>query len=349
MTVVERLHTSGIRRTGSPRAGFRYRRTDGGRCSRDERERISALAVPPAWSDARVSASRTARVQAIGKDRAGRWQYLYSESHARGREERKQKRLLAFLVTLPAIRARVGRDIRAEGLARERVLAAMVRLLLRGFLRPGSAVYTRENGTYGLSTLRARHVRVEGRVLVLSYVGKGGKPQVRRIEDPAVLRVMKGLLARRGRSLFVYQDAESTWVKVGPAHVNAYLREVAGARFTAKDFRTWAGTLFGACALARQGYPQPATGRALRHGISNAMRETAQLLGNTPAVCRASYVSPAVVVAFERGRLLAEPMSVEALLRASSRSLAIVERRLAHLIREGSRPFSSHSNLRHAA
>ena len=190
-------------------------------------------------------------------------------------------------------------------------------ILLRGFVRPGSAVYTRENGTYGLSTLRHRHARVRGRRITLAYTGKGRKEQRREIDDAPAAGVVAALLARPGPTLFRYCDAGGEWVCVRRRHLNDYLREIAGVRISAKDFRTWAGTLIGACALARQGYPEPATARALKRSVAEAMRETARLLGNTPAVCRASYVCPAVFSSYERGRLLADPIPAEALVRAS--------------------------------
>jgi DNA topoisomerase I len=336
MTVVERLQAGGIRRLGAPESGFQYRTPDGAPVSAAERARIRALVIPPAWTDVFVSPSPSSAVQAIGKDRAGRWQYLYSEKQTRLREKRKRERLLAFLKALPVLRARVARDLRGEELSRERVLAAMVRLLLRGFLRPGSQVYARENGTYGLATLRPRHVRVQGRRITLSYPGKGRKAQVREIEDAAAARVVAALLADPGPEVFRYRAPDGTWVNVRRRHINEYLREVSGARFTAKDFRTWAGTLLGACALARQGFPSPPSGRAVRRRVARAMRETSELLGNTPAVCRASYVSPDVLAAFERGRLLSDPPSLDALVRASPRILSAAERRLSRLIANGS-------------
>jgi len=335
MTVVERLQQSGVRRVGSPKNGFRYRREDGTPVTPAERERIEALVLPPAWTDVWISSSPASAVQAIGRDRAGRWQYRYSERQERLREERKRRRLLAFLRALPDLRSRVARDLRREGLERERVLAAMVRLLLRGFMRPGSAVYTRENGTYGLCTLRPRHIRVEGRRVTLSYVGKGGKAQVREIDDAPAARVVTALLAEKAPSVFGYRGPDGAWVRVRRRHVNDYLREITGSRFSAKDFRTWAGTLFGACALARQVNGEPATARLLRRRIAAAMRETADLLGNTPSVCRASYVSPAVLTAFAKGRTLAGALPFDALMRASPRALSVVERRLGRLLRNG--------------
>ena len=335
MTVVDRLQSSGIRRLGSAKRGFRYRRADGGRVSGEDRARIDALVVPPAWTDVFISPSPSSAVQAVGKDRAGRWQYHYSERQTRRREERKRRRLLAFLRALPDLRARLAQDLRRDGLGRERVLAAMGRLLLRGFLRPGSQVYAKENGTYGLATLRAKHVRVRGRRITLDYPGKGGKPQVREIDDPAAARVVRALLAEPGREVFKYRNGGDEWVKVRRRNLNAYLREITGTRITAKDFRTWAGTLLGACALSRSGYPEPPSARAIRRSVASAMKETAELLGNTPAVCRASYVSPGILAAFEKGRTLANPPSLEALVRASPAALATVERRLARLIANG--------------
>ena len=332
MTIVERLQANGIRRLGSPRAGFRYRRSGGGKPSRDELARIRSLVLPPAWTEVWISAAAGAAVQAVGKDRAGRWQYVYSQKQTRLREERKRGRLLQLLAALPAIRARVTSDLRASELTRERVLAAMVRLLLRGFLRPGSEVYARDNGTYGLATLRSRHVRVRGRRVTLTYRGKGGKNQIREIDDRGAAAVVAALLRVPGSRVFRYPGPDGAWVDVRRRHVNDYIREISGACFSAKDFRTWAGTLVGACALARQERPDPPSARSLRRNIAAAMRETSELLGNTPAVCRASYVSPAVLAAFAKGRVLAAPPDLREIVRASPRLLLSAEKRLARLI-----------------
>ncbi|HYX22246.1 MAG TPA: DNA topoisomerase IB, partial [Thermoanaerobaculia bacterium] len=249
MTAIERLQKAGIRRLGVPMSGFRYRTADGARAPAAQVERIRRLVLPPAWTDVFVSPSPSSAIQAIGRDRAGRWQYAYSEAHAKRREEKKRERLLAFLESLPRLRARISRDLAGEGLTRERVLAAMVRLLLRGYVRPGSQVYARENGTYGLTTLRRRHVRVQGSRILLSYPGKSGKLQTREIDDAESARVLRALLREPGWDVFFYRSVAGERVKVRRRHLNAYLAEFNGGRFTAKDFRTWAGTLFGACAL----------------------------------------------------------------------------------------------------
>ena len=232
MTVVERLQSSGIRRLGSPKSRFRYRHADGRRVSREERTRIDALVLPPAWTEVYISSSPASAVQAIGRDRAGRWQYAYSERQTRLRETRKRARLLAFLRALPALRTRLAQDLRREGLSRERVLAAMARLLLRGFLRPGSQVYARENGSYGLATLRPKHVRVRGSRVTLDYPGKGGKHQLREIEDAAAARVVRALLADPGPEVFRYRNGGDAWVNVRRRNLNAYLSEITGGRIT---------------------------------------------------------------------------------------------------------------------
>lgn len=332
MTVIERLQGRGFRRQGTSARGFRYRAPDGTPVNGAHARRIRHLAIPPGWTDVFVSPSPSSAVQAIGRDRAGRWQYLYSEAQTQRREQKKRERLLAFLRALPTVRSRVARDLKGEGLGRERVLAAMVRLLLRGFLRPGSHVYARENGTYGLATLKPRHVEVRGRRITLAYRGKGGKAQVREVDDALAAKVVSALLAEPGKQVFRYRAETGEWVDVRRRHINVYLREIGGCRITAKDFRTWAGTLVGACALSRIGYPAEASKAAVRRCVARAMRETSEQLGNTPAVCRSSYVSPEVLAAFAKGRLLPDPPDPEALVGGSAKVLGLVERRLARLI-----------------
>jgi DNA topoisomerase I len=332
VTAVERLRDRGILRLGSTARGFRYRSASGDPIAPAEKARIERLAIPPAWTDVRISASDRSFLQAVGKDRAGRWQYRYSEAQTRLREKRKLERLQAFLRALPRLRAQVARDLRLSGLPRERVLAGIVRILLRGFLRPGSQVYARENGTFGVATLRSRHVRLQKDTLTFRYPGKGGKIQMQCVEDREVARLVRALLHEPGREFFRYRAPDGRWADLRRRHINEYIRLVTGGGFTAKDFRTWAGSLIGACALARTGYPSPSSKRAIRSRIQAAMRETADALGNTPAVCRASYVCDGILEAFERGVLIAEPLTVEQLVRASSKTLAILEGRISRLL-----------------
>jgi len=332
VTSIERLQRSGIRRLGTPASGFRYRGAAGGAVSEEDLARIRELAIPPAWTDVYVSASSRSLLQAIGRDRAGRWQYRYSPAQTRIRERRKRRRLHAFLGKLPALRARVARDLRRPGLPRERVLAALVRILLRAALRPGSDEYARHNSTFGLATLRHEHVHVSGSTVVFRYPGKGGKMQEHSIDDPAVARLVRRLLKHRGGRLFRYQAEDGSWVKVRRRTINDYIREASGGPFSAKDFRTWAGTLVGACALARTGVPSPLSARAVRAGVLSAMRATAAALGNTPAVCRASYVSSSVVEAYGRGVVVGEPVATEAILAAPPRAIARLEREVRRLL-----------------
>jgi DNA topoisomerase-1 len=335
VTAVERLQTTGIRRSGSPKRGFRYRFADGRRVGEKDRRRIDALAIPPAWTDVSISPSSGSHLQAVGRDKAGRWQYRYSPSQTRIREARKLRRLRVFLDVLPKLRARVARDLRGPGLSRERVLGGIVQILLRCALRPGSGEYARNHATFGIATLRPGHARVENGVLTFRFPGKGRKIQEHYVREPRVLALVRALQRSPGRELFRWRGEDGSWVNVRRRHINDYIREATGGPFTAKDFRTWAGTLIGASALARAGYPSPSSARAIRSAIAAAMRETAAELGNTAAVCRASYVSPFVIEAFERGIVVPEPAAVESILSASSQTLGNLERALARLIDRG--------------
>src|SRR5438105_7401544 len=214
MTVIDRLRKTGIRRLGSPSSGFRYRTASGRALPQAELQRIRSLVLPPAWTDVFISPTPRASVQAIGRDRAGRWQYRYSPGQDRIREERKRERLSALLRALPSLRARVSHDLRRAGLERERVLAGVVRVLLRAFMRPGSQVYARDNGSYGIATLRPKHVQLSNGILTFSYPGKAGKLQVRRIEDPDVAHLVRSLLKDPGRELFRYRGSDGQWIDV---------------------------------------------------------------------------------------------------------------------------------------
>jgi DNA topoisomerase-1 len=336
-TALERLQKTGIRRLGSPTRGFRYRLAEGGPVTAAQRQRIEALVLPPAWTEVRISPSPGNLLQAIGRDRAGRWQYRYGAAQERRREERKRRRLLLFLEALPKLRARVARDLRRPGLPRERVLAGAVRILMQGYLRPGSRVYARDNGSFGLATLRRGHAKLAGDTLTLQFPGKSRKVQTRTLTDPRLARMVRRLLREPGRQLLRYRT-DGGAVDVRRRHINEYLKEVGGGGFTAKDFRTWAGTVLAAGALARVGLPEPLSRRAVAARVTAAMRETARELGNTPAVCRTSYVCREVIEAFEEGRLLSEPLPDAGLSGAPARVFSSVEGRLRRELRAGRRP-----------
>jgi DNA topoisomerase-1 len=329
MTIIERIQTVGIRRIGTPARGFRYSGPRGGGVSRTDRARIEALRIPPAWNDVAIHPSPVASVQAIGKDRAGRWQYLYHETQTARRERRKHDRLVRFIAALPKMRRAVSRDLRRRGLAREKVLAGILRILATCFLRPGSKVYADENGSYGIATLRKRHVTVRGEVVRFDFNGKSGKRQLRELRDKSIAALVRQLLLYPGE-VFKFRSENGKIVDVRSEHINAYIREIMGETFSAKDFRTWAGTLLCAYALARRASDPAASQTARKRSVREAIREVAGHLGNTPAVCRTSYIFPSVIRSYEKGRVIGH---VAELVDGSPRAIERSERALLELLR----------------
>jgi len=327
-TILERLAHRGIRRLGNPRRGFRYRDVAGRPVSAATRARIEALRIPPAWRDVAIHPAPGALVQAIGRDAAGRWQYLYHPRQLARRNRTKLVRLVRFLAALPRLRRALRTHLALPGIPAERVLAGIVRILATCFLRPGSEVYASENGTFGITTLRPRHVQVRGAVITFDFVGKSGRRHVREVRDPRVARLVRELLRHPGE-VFKFRDAEGRLRDVKTRHVNRYLREQMGGPFTAKDFRTWAGTLLAACRLARTETEQRATAATRKRAVAATMREVAEHLGNTPAVCRSSYVLPVVLERFESGRVLAHPLDGDL---GKLRALERCERELISLL-----------------
>ena len=309
MTNVERLQQIGIRRLGTPKRGFRYK-PQSGRLNAADLERIRALKIPPAWTDVAINPAAKGRVQAIGKDFAGRWQYLYHADHTRVQEARKFKRLAKFAKALPKLRATVSRHLRQPGLGRERVLAAILRILSTCYMRPGSRSYASEHGSYGIATLRRKHVNVKGDLIEFDFPGKSGVRQQRQVRDRQVARVIRETIKLPGYNVFKYETEDGKVVNVTRQHINAYIKEIMGGSFSAKDFRTWAGTLVCACALARAGVEMPeestlrTQARVRKRRIVAAIKETSEVLGNTPAVCRSSYVCPEVIHEFERDKVI---------------------------------------------
>lgn len=334
MSALETLQRSGIRRVGSPRRGFRLVAPGGRPPPRSVKERVRALRLPPAWTDVYVAPEPGAKLQAIGKDRAGRWQYRYHPSFVQRRAQAKYRRLLRFAEALPRIRAAVRRDMRRRGIGRERVLAAMVRTLEACFMRPGSRAYAVENRSYGLTTIRPRHVRLAGDRITFEYRGKSGQEQVRELRDARVARLVRAMRKVPGQDLFKF-EAEGEIVDVRRRHLNAYIREISGAPFTAKDFRTWAGTLLCASELARAA-SRELSRRERKSAAAAAMKAVAVRLGNTPAVAKASYVSPAVLDGFEKGRVI-ETCLREGEVLGSKPGLCEAERALVALLRAAER------------
>lgn len=266
-----------------------------------ERERIRALAIPPAWQDVWINPSARARIQATGRDAKGRKQYIYQAAFRAARSDEKYSRLAGFGRALPKLRTTVAADLRRHGLPQQRVLAALVVLLDQTAIRVGNDEYARQNGTAGLTTLERANVEVSTSRITFDFVGKGGKRHTISLRDPRVARVLNRCGELPGDSAFGCVDAFGVPRRVTSEQVNEYIRKVTGEKFTAKDFRTWHGSVTAAKLLANE--PQPVSERAAARTINVAMRGVAELLGNTPSVCRESYVHPAVLDAYRSGRL----------------------------------------------
>jgi DNA topoisomerase I len=298
----------GRRRSGK---GFRYVDQHGDPVrAADDVQRIKELVIPPAWEDVWISPDPRGHIQAVGTDAAGRKQYLYHPQWRTARDEKKFEHAVEVAERLPEIRRRLCSDLSGRGLSRCRVLAAIARLLDMGAFRVGSDQYAQreQDPTFGLSTLRPEHVRTHGGCVVLEFVGKSGKEHATPVEDGEVCQVLRDLRKRRRgeERLFAYWDpASKRWREVKSDEVNEYLREISGEQMSAKDFRTWHGTVKAAAELASAGPAGSATAR--KKNVAHAMKEVAELLGNTPAVARSSYVDPRVVEAYEKGRTVDEP------------------------------------------
>ena len=284
----------GITRVGRG-TGFSYHHPDGSLVSDDVRQRIEALAIPPAWDDVWISPSANGHLQATGRDARARKQYRYHDDWNAHRNRLKFDRMVPFGEALPEIRARVEADLGKRSLGREKVLALCVRLLDETLVRVGNEQYAAENETYGLTTIRDKHVSFRGTEVTFEFVGKSGKAQSLSVRDPKLARLVKACRDIPGYDLFQFYDEAGERHDVESGHVNGYLQETTGDAFTAKDFRTWGGTVTAAEALAAHEDPEDG---ALDGLVVRAVQDTAAVLGNTPAVCRRYYVHPDVLDAF---------------------------------------------------
>jgi DNA topoisomerase-1 len=338
MRHIERLRQEGIRRLGSPQSGFRYKHANGKPVSARERERIEALKLPPAWKDVLICPSATSKLQAMGKDSAGRWQYRYHDSFVKRREAEKYQRIVDFARALPKLRRRVAADLRQPGLGRDKVMACLLRILGTCFIRPGSQQYADENQSFGLATLRAKHVKVMGDTIIFDFPGKSGKQQHRELRDRQVAHVVRECLKLPGRDVFKFVLDDGFVVDVRRRHINEYIQEVMGARYSAKDFRTWGGTLICACALARakervRHEAAKAGKKGAKKTMVAAVKEVAEHLGNTPAVARDSYIYPSVLAMFEQGRVVERYFeSVDELVQHEKPALHCAEKALLEML-----------------
>ncbi len=282
--------------------GFAYHDAAGNRVrDRQTLDRIAALVLPPAWTEVWICPYPNGHLQAIGTDAAGRRQYRYHDEWRRQRDRVKHERVIAFAEALPAARARVTEHLTLPGMPRERVLACAVRLLDRGFFRIGSEEYAAEHDTFGLATVRREHVTFDGPVIWFHYTAKGGLDRRQPINDDAVRAVVTALKRRRGGGpeLLAYRAGRG-WQDVKSVDINIYLRSITGGDFTAKDFRTWNATVMAAAFLAAA-RPAAQSPTSSKRAVAAAVREVAGYLGNTPAVCRRSYIDPRVVEYYQDG------------------------------------------------
>jgi DNA topoisomerase-1 len=301
-----RLHystdtTPGIRRVKNGKS-FRFFRPDGKPVTnRKDLDRIRALVIPPAWTDVWISPDPLGHLQATGRDARGRKQYRYHDRWREIRDETKYGRMLEFGRALPLIRRRINADLHRSGLPRRRVLAAIVKLLEKTLIRVGNEEYARDNQSFGLTTMLDRHVKVNGSKVEFSFRGKSGIKHTKALDDRTLAKVVKQCRELEGQELFQYRDEQGRVVDIGSGDVNEYLKDITGEDFTSKDFRTWCGTVHALMFLL--GREAAGSESKAKKEISHCIEQVALQLGNTKAVCRKSYVHPAVIDAYLDGSI----------------------------------------------
>jgi DNA topoisomerase-1 len=304
---------AGLRYVNDDRPGYRRRAKSKkfeyldteGKTIRDEQRllRIKRLVIPPAWTDVWICPAPNGHIQATGRDARGRKQYRYHDRWREVRDENKFERLADFAKALPNIRRRVAKDLKLPGLPREKVVATIVRLLARTFIRVGNEEYARENKSFGLTTIKHRHVKVKGALLRFRFRGKSGREHEVDVTDRRIAKIVSKCQDLPGQDLFQYVNDAGEVRDVTSQDVNDYLREITNENFTAKDFRTWAGTVLAAIALYAQ--EKFKSHKQAKANVKNAICAVAQLLGNTPAICRKCYVHPAVLDTYLAGKQIA--------------------------------------------
>lgn len=305
------VHTSdeepGIRRKGKP-GRFSYMDPDGKTLGEGKTlARIRGLAIPPAWTDVWISPEAEGHLQATGRDDRGRKQYRYHPRWSACRDEVKYSSLVDFAKALPRLRSRIDADLRRHGLPRERVIASVVWLLDNTMIRVGNAAYARDNKSFGLTTLRDRHVEITGSTLRFTFKGKSGKEWQLKLADRRIAKVVRGAQDIPGQHLFQYRNGDGSRHAIRSQDVNDYIREATGADFSSKHFRTWGGTIGAATLFALE--PPPDSKAARRRAMNGIIDQVAQRLGNTRAVCRKCYIHPLVLEAWENGTLTEEMLA----------------------------------------
>lgn len=327
----EKFEAKGILRRGSKESGFSYVWPDGTRVTdEDVLDRIRALVIPPAWKNVRIAPNDRWPLQALGEDSKGKTQYLYHTRFRRRREEEKYLRIVRFAESLPSLRRRVGRDLDPSGLSRASVMAAAVRLIDQGFFRLGNE-RSAEEETYGLTTILPEHVEVKGKEILFDFTGKWGKKQQRGVRDAKVASIVEKLKAAGDGELFKFEGS-GRLIDVKDRHINEYIQSIIGSEFTAKDFRTWGGSVIFATALGMMDAVESEAGR--KRQVVKAIKSTAEMLGNTAAVCRSSYICPVLIESYMEGKTF-ESMGSPARRKVVAKTrLSVQEKALIAFLRE---------------
>jgi DNA topoisomerase-1 len=285
--------------------GFTYK-DEKGKTIRDKETRnwIKSLVIPPAWTDVEISEDQNADLLVTGRDDKDRKQYIYHPKYTERQNAKKFDRIIDFANQLEHMRRVTGQHLRKRKLIREKVLATMVRLLESAFFRPGSEAYSKENATYGLTTMRSKHLTINGNELIFSYNGKSGQEQEKHVVDKKLAKIVQEIDDMPGYEIFKYLDEENNIIDVKSDDLNSYIQEVMGEEFSSKDFRTWAGTMIAAIALDELGVVEEEDQKLLDKNIKEAVNRVSETLGNTPAVARSSYIDPRVIEDYTEGRTL---------------------------------------------
>ncbi|OAD91089.1 DNA topoisomerase [Aequorivita soesokkakensis] len=285
--------------------GFTYKDENGKTIKEKEtRDWIKSLVIPPAWTNVEISENRKADLLVTGRDDKDRKQYLYHPKYTARQNSKKFDRIIDFADQLEHMRRVTGQHMRKQKLNREKVMAVMLRLLESAFFRPGSETYSKENATYGLTTLRSKHLTIDGDEIIFTYNGKSGQDQEKHIVDKKLAKIVQEIDDMPGYEIFKYLDENDKIVDVKSDDLNAYIHEIMGEEFSAKDFRTWAGTMIAAIALDELGVVDKKDQKLLDQNIKEAVNRVSERLGNTPSVARSSYIDPRVIEDYTQGRTL---------------------------------------------
>lgn len=285
--------------------GFTYQDKKGNTIKDKEiKDWIKSLVIPPAWSEVEISENRKADLLVTGRDDKGRKQYIYHPKFVEKQNSKKFDRIIDFADQLEHMRRVTGQHLRKRKLSREKVLATMLRLLESAFFRPGSETYSKDNKTYGLTTMRHKHLTIDGDEIIFNYVGKSGQEQEKHVVDKKLAKIVQEIDDMPGYEIFKYLDDNNEIVDVKSDDLNAYIREVMGEEFSAKDFRTWAGTMIAAIALDELGVVDKKDQTSLDKNIKEAVNRVSERLGNTPSVARGSYIDPRIIEEYTNGHTL---------------------------------------------